>query len=300
MRTIAQESKPQDETISLERVEEPGEEEDQHRGRSGTISPPDSSSRDFSPWSDTSSDSQPYEASYPTKNSIISENMRNVEKMLDQLARIAIAIRKSGTSSRLQKADKTLNINDHKELRSHLITIILSQKQLHGVKSFSPGQIDPDTCGLTAVQFRLIDCNLKRRNRFLYAQKHSKALNTQVSSGDTLSEKKIHQESESRYQPQQEHAVPVRSVLPPVSAEPAEQRQNVSVNTGTSASRVPDQFVIPQNRVPSQASTTQLSTTVMKLDYPHPPKVNPKASVFRCPCCCQSLPASMHKKHRWM
>jgi hypothetical protein len=221
--------------------------------------------------------------------------MKNVNLILDQLVRIAIAIRQSGTHSQLQKADRMLRLEDHQDLRTHLITIVLSRY------TFSPEQIDLSTLSkLSPVQLRLIDCNLKRRNRFLYAQKHSKGLDAALSARippptEIIDPKKAPGQPELKTRPQQKPEKFIPSVSKPASAKPVEHHHNPSM---TSASGMTDQP--PPSRVPSQASTTQLSTTVTRLDYPHPPEIKEGAQIFRCPCCCQVLPVAIQlDSNRW-
>jgi hypothetical protein len=258
--------------------------------------------RSFSPWSDdSSSDSQSHAASDPVSDSPLFKAIRNVDLILDQLARIAITIRRSGTRSRLQKADRTLKLEDHQTLRDHLIAVVLSMGPLSPEYTFLPEQIDPSK--LSDVQLRLIDCNLKRRNRFLYAQEHSKGLDA-ISSTRIPSVETITPKIESQTPPQHTVSKPTPSISKSVatdlaSTKPLEHFHNPSVMTGTSASGMSDLLLLPQNPVPSQAATTQLSTTVTKLDYPYPPEMKVGALIFRCPCCCQALPAMISDKYRW-
>jgi hypothetical protein len=56
---------------------------------------------------------------------------------------------------------------------------------------------------------------------------------------------------------------------------------------------------LPKEPVSSHATRTNLSTTVIKLPYPRPPKVEDDAMVFRCPCCCQTLPVGILETSRW-
>ncbi|KAL7791396.1 hypothetical protein V8C37DRAFT_382284 [Trichoderma ceciliae] len=69
--------------------------------------------------------------------------MGDVDKTLDQLARIAVAIRQSGARSRLQKADRMLRLDDHQDLRAHLIAVMLSQRSFSAEFTFSPEQLNP-------------------------------------------------------------------------------------------------------------------------------------------------------------
>ncbi|RFN45479.1 calcium/calmodulin-dependent protein kinase [Fusarium flagelliforme] len=130
--------------------------------------------RSFSPWSDDSDSDTDLESTL--NDSPLQKAKETVNSLLDLLIRIAITIRRSGTQSRLRKADRKFKAEDHEELQRHLIVLMLSQGPFSSDHTFSPDQTDQTK--LTAIQWRLINCNLKRRNRFLYAQRHSEALET--------------------------------------------------------------------------------------------------------------------------
>lgn len=254
-------------------------EKQEQRGRTSTASPQAASARSFSPWpDDSSSDSLSDDASDLVPDTSFSEAMKDVDVILDQLARIAVVIRRSGTRSRLQKADRTFNPEDYQELNTHLTSVILSR---------APS-------ALSLVQSQLINGNLKRRHRFLYAQRHSTGLG--------LAPPPVPEsiQLEARVQNKSEIAEKSTDSTSQTAVDvPAENSHNSSVKTGTSASGVTDLREQPQNSVPSQGAATQMSTTVIKFDYPYPPKMNDDALVFRCPCCCQVLPAMMADKNRW-
>ncbi|KAJ4314595.1 hypothetical protein N0V84_008819 [Fusarium piperis] len=190
------------------------EEEKKHRGRAHTLSSQCPPQRSFSPWSDDSgSDSQSDAASDIVSDTPISETMKNVDSILDQLARIAVAIRRSGTRSRLQKADRMLRLQDHQDLRAYLIAVVLSQGPFSAEYTFRSEQIDPSK--LSTVQLRLINCNLKRRNRFLYAQEHSRGLD--ATSFTRIPPKEVTDQGKALEQPEPENRLqqePEKSIEP--------------------------------------------------------------------------------------
>lgn len=250
--------------------------------------------RSFSPWSDESASETPLEPDFeavPSRNPL-HEKMQNVEMMLDQLARVGVAIRQSGRRSRLQKADHRFKPEEFEDLRNHLITVLLARP------GFSKEQIDPSK--LSEMQERLILGNLKRRNRFLYAQQHSKGLNP-----DTAG------------RPSQVQIIDPGGCYPAIDGELVEGKQksfllmteplrkpivmpmNPTVITGTSASAVTNSLTLPQALIQVPATSTVLSSTVIDLKYPHPPKMKEGARVFVCPCCCQTLPVTLSEANRW-
>ncbi|KAJ5208733.1 hypothetical protein N7449_003112 [Penicillium cf. viridicatum] len=86
--------------------------------------------RAFSPWSDDSSSNGQSEDACDTKithANPLRELMYNIESMQDQLARISVAICRSGMRSRLQKADQRFEATEHEELEGHLVGMLLTQ-----------------------------------------------------------------------------------------------------------------------------------------------------------------------------
>ncbi|KAL9618681.1 MAG: hypothetical protein Q9160_006648 [Pyrenula sp. 1 TL-2023] len=264
-----------------------------YRGRQA-IEPQDNlPGRSFSPWSDeSSSDNQSEEFTAPLSSDPLHENMRNVEKMLDQLARIALSIRQSGRRSRLQKADQRFKAEEHKDLQRYLSSMLVINHPKLAMDQI--GSID-----LTEVQKRLVHCNLKRRNRFLYAQQHSKHL---------------FPTAKERQQPQ---ASQTAKIVPPIEpgftlddereTSPTPDRldgakglsTDPTIKTGTSASAVSEGLALQDALMPTPTASTIMSSTVMNLDYPRPPKSKEGVYAFTCPCCCQTLPVSLSEENRW-
>jgi len=252
-------------------------------GRLATLSPEEPPARSFSPWSDDSASDTQSETEFKPLSSgnPLHENMQNIEMMLDQLARIAVAVRRSGRRSRLQKADQRFKSEEHKDLQKHLITILLARPE------FSKEQIEPSK--LSKVQQRLIYCNLKRRNRFLYAQQHSKWLDPDTAGRpiETIGTRPP-TDGEAAKEKQKKS-----------SSEAADARINPTIRTGTSASAVSDSLALPRALIPAPATSTVLSSTVIDIKYPSPPKIKEGARAFTCPCCCQTLPVALSEENRW-
>lgn len=230
--------------------------------------------------------------------SLLHEKMQNVEMILDQLARIAVAVRRSGKRSRLQKADQRFKAEEHKDLQQHLITML----SLLARPRASNEEIDPSKLReeiylskLSEVQQRLIHCNLKRRNRFIYAQQHSKWLDP--GTAGRLSQPQTSKAIGTRPANDGEVAKEEQKSLETPVHEAADAPINPTIRTGTSASAVSDRLDLPQ--IPVPAASTIMSSTVIDLQYPHPPKRKETARIFTCPCCCQALPVTLSEKNRW-
>lgn len=229
--------------------------------------------RSFSPWSDASDteDEQPSHGIIGQDNSLLGK-MRHIETLLDQLARISVAIRRSGNHSRLQKADQRLNPDEHQEFRDHLILILLRR----------PGHITE----LTEVQKRLVDANIRRRNRFVYAQTHAEHLDM------------------AHHRPQSHHAVS-QSIAAGHPEDPMQEKSETNlptrseVGTTTTATTIDNPSILDVTLFRLPEATTAMSSTVVKIKYPGPPKVKWDAKLFKCPCCCQALPAELTQNEKW-
>jgi hypothetical protein len=217
-------------------------------------------------WCPAKRDPQPYDGSSGLRPndplSFVSHDplykkKKEVEKQIDILAKAEVVIERSETCQHT-KADEMFKPEDHQDLRAHLTTVLLSQRPFSLKRVFSLGDVDPSS--LSAAQFRLINCNLKRRNRFIYAhaQRHPKALDTSSleSAGDDEDEASAHRPS--------------------------------------------DESSLPQIPVPSPAAVTQLSPAERRKSVFRPPKLPDWQLLFDCPYCCQTLPAALSDEVNWM
>lgn len=224
----------------------------------------------------------------PFSSNPLRESMQSIEAILNQLARIAISVRQSGKRSRLQRADHLFRPEDYEDLKNHLSTIILARG------AFSQQQIDPSN--LDEIQQRLLSCNLKRRNRFLYAQRHSERLNP-VMPAPTTQAHAVEILDFNFEEEQKPMSTP--SALKTLGKAPTNASINRTIRTGTSASAMSESFVLPQAPLPATAVSTVVSSTTIDLKYPRPPEIKDGARVFKCPCCCQILPVSVLEGNRW-
>jgi hypothetical protein len=89
--------------------------------------------RPSSAWSDESTDEElETQLKLLASRSPLHRQIKTIESMLDQLARIAVAVRRSGRNSRLQKADQRFKPEDHDDLQHHLVTILLACPESSG------------------------------------------------------------------------------------------------------------------------------------------------------------------------
>ncbi|KAL3263430.1 hypothetical protein ABHI18_001819 [Aspergillus niger] len=227
----------------------------------------------------------------------LDQAMQDVKSIIGQLSRITTSIRKAGTNARIQRADASYD-PDHpqvKALKIHLQLLLLSRPtnngtlrvltSSHGVVLISPVDeaIVADSGSLTVIQQRLIEANLKRRNRFLYAQRHA----IKLSGWDPTVSTSIQ--------------TPQKVPLPPGAnpfARSTEEPELPKVYSTTTASDVQDPIQLP-TRSSAQPTTTVISAISSRVTYPKPPPLKSDQNIFQCPCCCQTLPASVGKGSQW-
>lgn len=266
-----------------------------HHSDSESLALPEEIPRSFSPWSDMSSnpevDSHIAPSAMPSHSEQpLASAKKDVEEVIDHLARLTVAIRKTGTISRFQKADRVFSPEDHQSLQAHLEIVIRSRGTEGAWEGFQAG---PNS--LTGVQTRLIHANLRRRNRFLYAQRHAEKL---------AFEKPLPHIPPPQPVPSVIRSTELKShALTPSQRVPAQKPVTDSFHdlTATSASQVQEKIPHVPVRIasPSQAAMTQITTTAAKISYPHPPKLQDGHNTFKCPCCCQTLPAMFQQSTQW-
>ncbi|KAM3440296.1 hypothetical protein MY4824_002285 [Beauveria thailandica] len=102
----------------------------------------------------------------------LEDSKSDVEAIMEQLVRISTAIRRSGVQTRLERADNTFSPDRHGELTNHLVALIRTGNLTREKKQGPPNTwLDSAAPALTEIQERLIEVNLKRRHRFLYANR---------------------------------------------------------------------------------------------------------------------------------
>ncbi|KAJ5979050.1 hypothetical protein N7501_002392 [Penicillium viridicatum] len=184
---------------------------------------------------------------------------------------------------RLQKADQRFEAAEHEELEGHLVGMLLTQLKC------CPQEQDPSK--LNEVQLRLVRCNLKRRNRFLYAQQHSRGLDA----GPIRHKNRTAAPKEVELT--REEIAKGKADSKPLND--GSKQANSTIVTGTSASKLSDDFNLPQPDHAAPTASSIISTTAIDLDYPRPPRFKDDTHLFRCPCCCEALPVEMANKNSW-
>lgn len=250
--------------------------------------PPDTLTRSFSPFSDASSGSEPAVSYTHGGNdaTVLSKAMRDVEQLINQLARLSVTIRNAGTISRFRKADHLFDPEDYSEFRTYLENL---------VKARSPGQngvgVDFAKIYMTPIQERLIEANLRRRNRFAYAMRHSQKL---AMASPKLPEKSsvVLDQMGTKSSPMTPDASPNVAVHETTSS-----TADLTETNASSIGALPPPM--PTRVPPSRADMTQITSTAAKMIYPKPPRAKLGLQQFKCPCCCQTLPLSYQESTQW-
>ncbi|KAF3315180.1 hypothetical protein TWF173_004071 [Orbilia oligospora] len=224
------------------------------------------------------------------------EAQRDVEVTLDQIIRLTVAIRKAGSSSRLKRADKSFDLGSPKiqELRGFL-ELIMHPK---GLKK--EGQLNP-------IQSRLVEANLRRWHRFSYAKLHSQKL----ARSDTAPMKAIPENPNPtlEYKPQAGSKPAVSFDIPETNKAlqvsivvPEDQTLRalsvIAPTATTAASAIEDIIIIPDKPI-ARTPATVISRISSRITYPRPPNVSRYHTVFKCPCCLQSLPVAYTERSQW-
>ncbi|KAK8071438.1 hypothetical protein PG997_011641 [Apiospora hydei] len=256
--------------------------------QTGAFSSPTTLYRSFSPFSDISSDSEPTARLNDDADgsTALAAAMRDVEQLINQLARLSVAIRSAGTASRFRKADKLYNPDDYSDLRTYLENIIKARPP-----GLNGGNLIISKSEITPSQNRLVEANLRRRNRFVYAMRHARKL--------AMAAPELPEKTSLVLEPPGtniSNTVPVsipKMEIPDVgNMAPAFTETNAS-SLGT----LPP--VLPAKAPPSRATMTQITSTAAKVAYPKPPRVKMGLHQFKCPCCCQTLPLLYQERTQW-
>ncbi|KAK6498712.1 hypothetical protein TWF481_011288 [Arthrobotrys musiformis] len=224
------------------------------------------------------------------------EAQRDVEVTLDQIIRLTVAIRKAGSNSRLKRADRSFSLENPQvqELKGFLELIVHPR----GLK---------EEGALTQIQSRLVEANLRRWHRFSYAKLHSKKL----ARADTVMKEALPEipalpseaEAQANIKPAVSFDIPEVEKAPQITiiAPQDEVPRAVSViapTATTAASAIEGNITVPDKSAMRNAATV-ISKISSRIAYPRPPNVPRYQSVFKCPCCLQSLPIAFTERSQW-
>jgi hypothetical protein len=215
----------------------------------------------------------------------IDEALCNVDSALENLGLLAMAIRQTGKRSRLEKADSKYRPDEHSGLRDHLECMLRLRR---GPAGHTAGCLD-------CRQHRLVEGNLRRRNRFLQAQKHSQDLKSGKSARATAAPRQFQAASTSKttedVQTSQSQTLDLSRTTP--SEVLAQNELPAPTESGNSAS-VPEgnvKFTFKETgrrSLGSDLPRTVITRITASTSYPYI-KVPDGQKYFQCPCCYQTL-----------
>jgi len=228
----------------------------------------------------------------------------NIDSTLDSLAFIGIQIRRSGRKSRLRKADDSFDENRHKyrKFRAHLACVITSKptqegrpknegNEIHSVDEFA-------SLKLPLIQQRLVEANLRRRHRFMEAQRHSHGLQVRSTK---ISHTVIPQQFVAMAADYNKHKVsPMQDTKVAVALREQPGHPAAPTMTGTSASGLDSKWGGFRNNRHVGSTVTHITAITAAARYPKArPLSNQDQMLVKCPCCCQAIPASELEDSQW-
>jgi hypothetical protein len=230
------------------------------------------------------------------ENARVRDILRSIDSTVDSLAFIGVQIRRSGRKSRLQKADQSFDRNraKYRNLRAHLSCIMVSWPSVGGCSEdhFRSSDYFVDLSFLP-IQERLIEANLRRRHRFIEAQRHSQGL-------------KDYSRVEDRYEIIQGH-VAGSATETEHRGSLAESREIAAVSQPKQAPRIPTTSASGldstwegwQTQRRPGSTVTRITAITAAARYPraHSPTLDQK--LVQCPCCCQAIPAAELENNLW-
>ncbi|KAH8897709.1 hypothetical protein GQ53DRAFT_884487 [Thozetella sp. PMI_491] len=283
-----------------------------------TLSPQAGSSNDASPetpeeaealpsdFSDFSSEEES-DSGDAVSSDLLAEHLFNITTILDQLARLSTAIRRSGAKYRYQKADDSLKESKFEDLKTHLTVLILRESLQAEPGAVVEGEAlrmaVTDPSRLTPVQKRLIHANIVRQNRILFATRNSQPLEAPETQPATQLPRLTTRVEMPSVSVEVQRSLPEDTVAPlPDDISSLKQRSVRAPSITQTATEIGSQFnveaaVVQKGTTPSVV--TRVTRTGAVQDYPSCPE--PISSEYlRCPYCADLLPAAYSKNpSRW-
>ncbi|KAM0289525.1 hypothetical protein ACHAO9_005801 [Fusarium lateritium] len=228
----------------------------------------------------------------------LDETLLDIDSALESLVSLSLAIRRTGRKSRLHKADRLFDPQEHAELKKHLECIIVLRPNAKGRDT--DGEFQHKIESLTPVQQHLITSNLRRRNRFIQAQLHSLGLKRRAHGFELP----VHEPVEESIEPvmTSQHQPP-RTFDPVATGSPTQPNQHLPPTMpGTSASDPESklEYKEPAPKEKDPGPMTVITQITASARYPQPRLFGTQQQAIQCPCCCQTLPVQEAKNNnKW-
>ena len=234
----------------------------------------------------------------------VHDAITNIDSTMDSLAFIGVQIRRTGRKSRLRKADETFDKNrgKYRNLRAHLACVLTAKpteegrskdagKDTKSVDYFAAMKLPP-------IQERLVEANLRRRHRFMEAQRHSHGLKDTSTVIPQQFIVKAVSDTREKVSPMQDikidAAIRQKKTSIPVAA------QTTPTTPATSASGLDSKWGGLQNNRRAGSTVTRITAITAAARYPRAHLSSSEGQkLFKCPCCCQAIPASELEDSQW-
>lgn len=197
-------------------------------------------------------------------------------------------------ASRNSQVDQTFNPDDYQELRMHLECIILLRPTddalFHQIES-GEYVAKLDNSKLSDIQQRLIEANLRRRHKFLGAQKRSsiqKRLKTHFSLSAAPSSIDSPLQEEPLTDIQNADAADNLDPKPDPTTKGEQTTAISGFSLASTAEGILKHGSAAKKYTPS-ATKTQITFIASDVEFPKAPPISPGREIKQCPCCCQSL-----------
>ncbi|KAH7305787.1 hypothetical protein B0I35DRAFT_108670 [Stachybotrys elegans] len=209
------------------------------------------------------------------------DGVERIDSTIENLALIGVAIRRTGKGSRRRRTDNRFDPRDYEDLRRHLECIILLRPSKAGL------QKELSLVGLTTVQKRLIEANLKRRHRFVIAQKRSRKPKDDTSQRNVSD----HPSQGDASLKEEGQVVSQTSKSPRIRLKQGQHQRAPPTRGGLTAASTAEgtlQYGEKRRYIPG-AARTQITALAADAEFPRPPPNPEGRRIGKCPCCCQSI-----------
>lgn len=244
---------------------------------------------------------------------------RDIDSAIENLTILAVAIRSTGRVSRFRKADARLNRAAFHEFERYLKLMILispfledelKDPELEQRHKDKPLWWEEAINGqLSTIQQRLIEANILRRNRFLYAQRHSTKLAAR-SKSPLILVNQPGKDAELLVGPQPNMIEVTKTMTDPHGLTTKGPLDNILKTapslSATSASALEQSIVVARFQRKQKVPVTKTRITSIAETMEYPKLFNPEQApspvsqlmAEKCPCCCEPLPEDVFQGHK--
>jgi hypothetical protein len=235
------------------------------------------------------------------------EHRESVERTLSYLTTLAIAIRKAGSRYRDLRAEEFGKSHPDYQFRREETRDYIKSMKISGIFRQSrrtDERLIKHADVQTPVLERLVECNMNRWSRLVYAKRHDKILSGIPGVIAIQAARESHIIEPNVLEPLKEPDLSPNELGDPTEQVKPETVVSKQSTAGTPIDRKAYQvppYLQPDNgpdgpplKLPGSFIAGKLS-----LKYPKPPKVIDGLEYFQCSCCRQPLPIEYAEKENW-